>query len=94
MENVMGMSEIIPKESLEMQKEKTKTELWNNSKCMAQGSGRGFSEENKPSQMRRKNLEGMLPWKPRQRKFSERQTGKNGHCFRIVNSNNGIGAEN
>lgn len=53
MENVMGMSEIIPEESLEMQKEKTKTELWNNSKCMAQGSGRGFSEENKPSQMRR-----------------------------------------
>lgn len=59
MENVMGMSEIIPEESLEMQKEKTKTELWNNSKCMAQGSGRGFSEENKPSQMRRKNLEGI-----------------------------------
>lgn len=61
MENVMGMNEVIPEESLEMQKEKTKTELWNYSKCMTQGSRRGFSEENKPSQVKRKNLEGMLP---------------------------------
>ena len=69
MENGTGMNEIIPEESLEMQNEKTKTELWNNSKCMAQGSGRGFSEENKPSKVRIKNLEGLLPWKPRNRKF-------------------------
>ena len=69
MENGTGMNEIIPEESLEMQNEKTKTELWNNSKCMAQGSGGGFSEENKPSKVRIKNLEGLLPWKPRNRKF-------------------------
>lgn len=56
----MGMNEVIPEESLEMQKEKTKTGLWNYSKCMTQGSRRGFSEENKPSQVKRKNLEGML----------------------------------
>lgn len=48
------MNEIIPEESLEMKKKKTKTELWDNLKCMAQGSGRGFSEENKPGQVRRK----------------------------------------
>lgn len=43
------MNEVIPEESLEMQKEKTKTGLLNYSKCMTQGSRRGFSEENKPS---------------------------------------------
>lgn len=48
------MNEIIPEESLEIKKEKMRAKLWDNPKCMAQGSGRGFSTENKQDQVSRK----------------------------------------
>lgn len=47
MEKEMGMDEIIPKEIPEVKKEKTRTPLWENPKCRAQSSGKGFSKENK-----------------------------------------------
>lgn len=50
----MEMIEIIPKDSLEITKEKTRTELWENHKGIAQSIGRGFSKEKNQGQVSRK----------------------------------------
>lgn len=59
MENVMGMNEVIPEESLEMQKRKQRLDSGITQNVWPKALGES-SEENKPSQVKRKNLEGML----------------------------------
>lgn len=50
-------------------------------------------KKKRSSEQEEENLEGP-PWKPRSGKLQAIESGKNIHCFRTLNGNNAIGAEN
>lgn len=81
MENVMGMNEVIPEESLEMQKErKQRLDSGITQNVWPKAVGEDLVKKTNQVKWKRKNLEECY-FRSQEIESSKKDSGKNGHCL-------------